>query len=477
MKITFIPQKLNQLEADCEVVLVVNKNLQHKWVEDQADLDSLNFKGGDDEVQFLPHKNRIYVGISSLANDDIRTGVAQAVRVLRKTKNKVIKVGIYGRDVKALAEGFLLGLYDFQKYKSKPEEYALESVFIGMEDYDDQEIDADKIKSAIKEGVIISEAVNKVRDIVNTIPAEVTPLRMSEIAKEMAKDNNLDVKIYGEDYVEQEGMGAFLAVSKASPFPPQLIHLTYKPVNAKQTVCLIGKGLTYDTGGLSLKPSEAMVTMKLDKAGATVIFGILEAASKLKLPVEIHGILGVAENVVGKYAYKPDDVLKAKNGKTIEVKNTDAEGRLVLADCLCYAQDFPADYYIDIATLTGACMVALGQYTIGVMGHSQELKDSLRAAGNQAGELTGDLPFNKYLPKLLKSEVADIANTSSSKFGGAITGALFLSEFVEKKNKDKWAHLDISGPSFNDKAWGANSSGASGSSVRLMVEWLKSLAG
>jgi leucyl aminopeptidase len=238
----------------------------------------------------------------------------------------------------------------------------------------------------------------------------------------------------------------------------------------------VGKGLTYDSGGLSLKPSDYMVTMKSDKSGACAVLGILKAVSELGLPIEVHGIIGATENMIGGNAYKPDDILKAKNGTTIEVRNTDAEGRLVLADCLCYAQEKIApDYLLDYATLTGACVVALGEYTTGVMGHDRALKHSFSKAAANAGELTATLPFNRYLKKLLKSEVADICNISASRYGGAITAALFLDRFIEEPYKERWLHLDIAGPAYVEKAWGYNPAGASGAGVRMSVKWFEQL--
>ena len=290
----------------------------------------------------------------------------------------------------------------------------------------------------------------------------------------MAKEEEIECKILDEKDLEKEKMGAFLAVAKASSNPPKLIHLSYKPKNPKAKIALVGKGLTYDSGGLSLKPSEYMVTMKSDKSGACAVMGIIKAAKKLNLPVEIHSIIGAAENMVGGNAYKPDDVLIAKNGKTIEVKNTDAEGRLVLADCLCYAQEkVKPDYIFDFATLTGACVVALGEYTTGVMGFNDELKEKILAAAKASGELAAILPFNRYLPKLLESKIADICNISSSRYGGAITAALFLSKFIEEENKDKWIHLDIAGPAYVEKEWGYNPYGASGAGVRLAIKWIQ----
>ena len=216
--------------------------------------------------------------------------------------------------------------------------------------------------------------------------------------------------------------------------------------------------------------------MKMDKSGACAVLGIMKAVSELQLEVEVHGILGAVENMIGGDAYKPDDVLRAKNGKTIEVRNTDAEGRLVLADCLCYVQEhIKSDYIFDYATLTGACVVALGQHTTGLMGHSTKLKHSLSRSASNTGELVGTLPFNRYLKKQLKSDIADISNVSNKPYGGAITAAQFLDFFIEDDNKDKWMHFDIAGPAYNESPWGYNPYGGTGAGVRMSVDWLASL--
>lgn len=267
-----------------------------------------------------------------------------------------------------------------------------------------------------------------------------------------------------------------LAVGRASCHGTKLLHLAYKPKNPKKIISLVGKGLTYDSGGLSLKPATSMVTMKMDKAGACAVLGIIKAVSELKLDIEVHAFVGAVENMIGGNAYKPDDVLKSRKGDTIEVRNTDAEGRLVLADVLDYAQEkVEADYLFDFATLTGACMVALGQYTTGVMGHSNRLRHDISKVSSRAGELTASLPFNKYLKKQLKSEIADICNISNKPYGGAITAGLFLDNFIKEENKDKWLHFDIAGSAYTESPWDVNVYGGTGAGVRFMSEFLKSI--
>jgi len=480
MKIKLADKKLKDIKADCEIIFVVNKNLEHRFVCDKKILNEMNFKGKTDEVLLLPEKKRMYIGIDDLEVESLRFATALAIRSIVKSKIASLKIALYfindaDKAIKILSEGFLLGVYSYQKYKSKQAKNNIKQIIISSENYYDKKIKIKNLTKKIKEAEIISKSVNFVRDIVNEPPSDLTPLKFSEIAKTEAKENNLTIKILAKKELEKLGMGAFLAVNQASAYPPQLIHLKYKPKNAKKKIALVGKGLTYDTGGLSLKLGDGMLTMKMDMGGAGAILGVIMAISRLKLPVEIQAIIGATENAIGKDAYKPDDVLKAMNGKTIEVKNTDAEGRLVLADCLCYAQKENFDYIIDIATLTGASMVALGEYTSAVMGFNNDLNHEILKSAKNAGELVGILPFNKYLPKLLKSEIADISNISASRYGGAITAGLFLGEFIEKKNKEKWAHIDIAGPAFKDKPWGVNPIGASGAGVRLLVEWVKSV--
>jgi leucyl aminopeptidase len=471
-------KNINQIKADAEIIFIVNKNFNHKWVKDKKELEIVGFKGEDSECVLFAEKKRIYVALKSLEHDEIRKAIALAIKKITKTKIRNVKIGLYIENcpvanIKALVEGALLGAYSFEKYKSKKNENQIEKIIIAAEEYSDKKFSIQKAKESIAQAEIVAKAVNFTRDLINTPPNEITPKKLAKISKEIAEEKKLECIIMDEKDLKKEGMNAFLSVAKASDNPPRLIHLIYKPKKGTGKVAIVGKGLTYDSGGLSLKPSDYMRTMKADKSGACAVLGILIAASELNLPVEIHGILGAAENMIGGNAYKPDDVLIAKNKKSIEVKNTDAEGRLVLADSLCYIQEKGEfDYIIDIATLTGACVVALGEYTIGVMGFNKKLKEKFLKASKYSGELSSVLPFNDYLAKLLKSEIADISNISSSRYGGAITAALFLSEFIEERNKEKWIHLDIAGPAFIEKEWGYNPSGASGAGVRMVVKWL-----
>lgn len=470
---------IDAIQADCEIVIAVDKNLDHKWIKDKADLVQLSFEGKAEEVAFLPHQHRVYVGADSLDRDEIRLAVSTAINAIKKCTYNSVKIGAYTENcpvtnTKAIVEGLILGSYVFDKYKSEKAPKHAREIILSLEDYSDKTLNLDPALNAVKEAEIIAIATNAAKEVVNSVPDDMTPAAMAEYAEAMVKDlENVSCFIGDENFLKEQSMGAFLAVSRASAHKPRLIHLTYKPENPTQKFVFVGKGLTYDSGGLSLKPSDYMVSMKADKSGASAALHILKGAAELKLPFEVHAIIGACENMIGGNAYKPDDVLVAKNGKTIEVRNTDAEGRLVLADCLCYAQEQNPDYLVDLATLTGACVVAVGEYTTGVMGHNSGLKHQLMSAASKSGELTGGLPFNRYLKKLLKSSVADISNISASRYGGAITAALFLDNFIEEENKDKWLHLDIAGPAYVDKAWGYNQAGASGAGVRMCLYWMK----
>ena len=477
MNILIENKKLTEIEADIKIVFVVNKDLDHKSVEDKETLAFLGFKGESEESCFLAEKKTVYVGVDSLDAEEIRLATSKAINIIKSTNAKSIKIGTYSDDcpgvnIKAMSEAFILGSYSFEEYKSKKNPLKIETITICLDDYSRPNLSQETAKKAVRVGTIIAESTNYAKDLVNTIPHDMTSVKLGEVAQELNELENVTCNVYDETFLEKHGMGAFLAVNRASHIPPRLIHIVYKPANAKKKFVYVGKGLTYDSGGLSLKPGSSMVSMKSDMSGGAAVLGILKGAAEIGLPYEVHAIVGATENSIGPEAYKPDDVLVAKNGKTIEIGNTDAEGRLVLADCLCYAAEQKPDYLIDMATLTGACVVALGEYTTAVMGHSTELKDSLMKSAIGSGELTGTLPFNRYLKKQLKSPIADLSNIASSRYGGAITAGMFLDNFVEDELKDKWMHLDIAGPAFVDKNWGYNQCGASGAGVRMNLYWM-----
>jgi len=435
-------------------------------------LQKAGFKAEQDTTCFLYEKGLLFCGVESKKSDDLRSACACAMKTLKTSNFSSAKLEVISKStIGALVEGIVLGGYEFNEYKSEPKSSEFKEVLLTSND-----IDFGNLESTFNEALIVAHATNFTRDIVNRAPQEINPQTLSHVAQKLANENSLECKILQEDDLAKENMGAMLAVGRASVHGSTLIHLSYKPANPKKVITLVGKGLTYDSGGLSLKAATSMVTMKMDKAGACAVLGIIKAVSELKLDVEVHAFIGAVENMVGGNAYKPDDILVSRSKTTIEVRNTDAEGRLVLADVLDYAQEkVKADYIFDFATLTGACMIALGQYTTGLMGHSHKLKHDISKAGSDAGEMISSLPFNRHLKKLLKSEIADISNTASKPYGGAITAGLFLDKFIKEENKNKWMHFDIAGTAYTETPWDCNVYGATGAGVRLMCEFLKDI--
>jgi leucyl aminopeptidase len=474
---------INEVEADIELIIVVDKNLKHRFVQDKKLLKKAGYSAAQDEAYLLIEKNRLYVGIDAISSLNVRTAVAIAIKSLSSTKYKTLKIASYMNHpkctavIRAMVEGFELGAYSFDQYKTEKAKQPIENIIISLEDYNEFELNIEKCVIALDNGEITAEATNFTRDIVNTTPDDCYPAVMANIAEELAKNNGLKCKILKPKELKEEKMETLLAVARASRHKPRVIHLTHKPKNAKAVVTLVGKGLTYDSGGLSLKPGDYMVTMKSDKSGGAAVLGIMKAVAEMNLPVEVHGFVGAVENMIGGDAYKPDDVLVAKNGKTIEIRNTDAEGRLVLADVLCYAQqEVQSDYLFDFATLTGASVVGVGHYTSSVLGNNNRPKDAYISAARISGEFATKLDFNRYLKKSLKSEIADICNISNTRYGGAITAGQFLDAFIDDEHKEKWAHIDIAGPAFVEHAWGENPHGASGAGVRTMLRLLEKLA-
>ena len=469
MKINLIDKNTEKNDAEIEIIFVKDiENLEYKEL-----LETLEFKAKDESCILLAESKKIYVGYEEENYDSIAIASATAIKKLQTTKfaNARIELNeVLENNFKALIEGAILGEYKFVNYKSEKDKKKIELQILVPNNNE-------KFEKILNESIIISKAVNKTRNMVNTPPADFYPEVMAKTAKKLARSADIEVKIEGEKFLKENGMNAMLSVGRASIHESQLIHLTYKPKNAQAKIVLVGKGLTYDSGGLSLKPADFMVTMKSDKSGGCAVMSTLWAIAKLELPFEVHAIVGAVENMIGGNAYKPDDVLKAKNGKTIEIRNTDAEGRLVLADCLCYAQDEikDIDYIFDYATLTGACVVGVGEYTTGIMGNNEILKRNAVLSALKSGEYATTLDFNRFLKKSIKSEIADICNIANTRYGGAITAGMFLDNFISDENKEKWIHFDIAGPAFVEKPWGYNPHGASGTGVRMTIKFLQDL--
>jgi leucyl aminopeptidase len=323
--------------------------------------------------------------------------------------------------------------------------------------------------TAIANGRILGDAMNLTRRLVNEPADAIYPETFAARAAEVAAHNGIEAEIWDADRLAAENCGALLAVAKGSSRPARMVILRYLgAVAGAAALAIVGKGVTFDSGGLSLKTPEGMLTMKCDKAGASTMVGAMQAIAQLKLPLNVIGIAGLVENMTGPAAMKLGDVLRARNGRTIEVHNTDAEGRLVLADALAVAVDLGAAKIVDLATLTGACVVALGTEVAGAMTNNQAWCDQVLAAAHRAGEPLWQLPmYPEVYDELIKSEVADIKNVGDGRWGGAITAAKFLEQFV---GSTPWTHLDIAGPAFRDKAKPWCDAGASGQFVRTLVE-------
>src|SRR5665648_1025431 len=322
---------------------------------------------------------------------------------------------------------------------------------------------------AVERAVVLAHAVNGVRDLVNTAPVDLYPEAFAEIARTAARGTKVKVTVLDEKALAAGGYGGLVAVGQGSVRPPRLVRLSWAPARAKRSVAIVGKGITFDSGGLSIKPAKGMVTMKLDMAGAAAVLHTVLAAATLELPVKVTGWLCVAENMPSGSAQRPSDVITQRGGKTVEVLNTDAEGRLVLADGLAAAVEEKPDAVVDIATLTGAQMVALGSRVSAVMG-TDTLREQVVAAATAAGEQFWPMPLPAELRSSLKSAVADLANIGDRN-GGMLVAGLFLQEFV---GDTPWAHLDIAGPAFNEgQGWGYTPTGGTGVGVRTLLTLLE----
>lgn len=366
-----------------------------------------------------------------------------------------------------VAEGALIAEYSFDKYKSKKEEDNDKIEEFILVEKDSQKFT--KLKTGVEKGEKIATTMTFARNLANEPSQYVTPAKLADIAK---KIEGVKTKIYEKDDIERMEMEAFIAVSKGSDEFPKFIHMKYTPHNPKKKIAIIGKGITFDSGGLDIKPASSMLTMKDDMSGAACTLAVMDALKLFNPQVEVHGIIAACENMPGGSAYKPGDILTAKNKKTIEVDNTDAEGRLTLADALCYASELGVDEIIDIATLTGACLVALGTQAAGIMGNNQDLIDKLIKIGDENGERLWQLPMYEEYKEGLKSDVADMKNTGS-RYGGASAAGVFLQEFV--KEGINWAHLDIAGVAFLEKPQKEFAKGATGAGVRTLINYILSI--
>lgn len=460
--------KVSQNVKDTPVeVLVINKFEGEKTSEELANtyaVDKDHFEGKFGQTYLLhslgkiPADKILIIGFGKKEEFDhnkMREAVAKSIKKLQQIKAKKAAFDFdvnvdYG---KSAAIGAIIADYAYDKYKSEKAHHLDEITFARFSEND------------LNEGIIFGEAMKFTRDLANT-PAQIaTPTKLSEIAKEL---EGIETKVFDKEEIARMGMGAYLAVGQGSVQPPKFIHMKYTGKNVKKKIALIGKGICFDSGGLDIKPASSMLTMKDDMSGAACILGVMRALAKLKPDMEVHGIIAACENMPSGSSYKPGDILTAKNGKTIEIDNTDAEGRLTLADALCYACELGVDEVIDIATLTGACMVALGTVASGIMGNDEEMINRVIETAKESGETFWQLPMFKEYFDSLRSDIADMKNTGSRN-GGASAAGLFLQQFVKDT---KWCHIDIAGTAYIEKPQKEFIAGATGAGVRTLLNYV-----
>ncbi len=430
----------------------------------------------------LPPARVVVAGLGKqheLSQDRVRGVVAETCRFLRQKGVASIATVAQGAGVagitpelaaQAVTEGALLGIYSFRRHITKEAEYGeINQLAIVIAD----EANLSSLVAGYRKGRILAEAANLARDMANEPANCMTPTHMAEMAAKLAETCGLELNVLEPEQMREQGMGALLGVAQGSRQPPKFITLRYKGTDSTGIdVALVGKGVTFDSGGISIKPSEGMGEMKGDMAGGAAVMAAISAIAQLKPRLNVMAIIPATENLLGENALKPGDILTALDGKTIEIISTDAEGRLILADALAYAKKLGARFMIDVATLTGACRVALGDICSGAFSNNQELVDKVIAAGAEAGELIWQMPMYDRYKEQNKSEVADIKNTGG-KYGGAITAAQFLAEFV---GDTPWVHLDIAGTSLSEKEQNYLVKGATGVPVRTLINLVLSFA-
>jgi leucyl aminopeptidase len=490
LEIKIIVGDIAQIEADAIVVNIFEGMEQPGGATAAVDevLDGVisslisrgEIKGKFGEVSIVHTFGKLPAGIVAIAGlgkrqdfnvDRIRGITGDFCRALRKLNCHKIATILHGSGIggielevsaEAIADGALLGLYGFTKYK-KPEYEDIEEILLAVREKGKVPI----LETAIAKGKLVAEATNLARDMVNEPANYMTPSQMAEAAKEIASKYNLEFKVFDQEDMETMGMGALLGVSKGSNQPPKLITLSYKgDERSEKAVGFLGKGITFDSGGISIKPSEGMNEMKDDMAGAATVMTAVVAITQLKPKINVTAVIPATENLPSGTAFKPGDILKAMNSKTIEVVNTDAEGRLILADALSYAQKLGLSPLIDLATLTGACRIALGTLYSGVFSNDQDLADKVLKAAKRTGEKMWQMPMPEEYKEQIKSEIADVKNIGN-RYGGAITAALFLAEFAANT---PWVHIDIAGTASSSKESGYIVKGATGVGVRTLVE-------
>jgi len=425
----------------------------------------------------LPAKRVLLTGLGKRGEFDLEKWRGAASKAGQFIRNSGIKQFAFpikkfnGYSDVELAESFvtglLLGVYQFNEFKTLERDKIKEIEEVVLLGEKDEEIKW--IGEGLRTGQIISEAVTMARDLVNGPSNQVTPTVIAGKAQQIAKNHGMEIQVLEVSQAEAMGMGAFVAVAKGSQEPGKFIVLEYNKGKGLDTIALVGKGITFDSGGISIKPSENMERMKDDMSGAAAVLAAMQAASKLQLPFHLVGLMPATENLPSGKAYKPGDILKTLSGQTVEVISTDAEGRLILSDALTYSLRYKPKAIIDLATLTGACVIALGDFVIGLFGNDESLLKRIEEASVKTGEKAWRLPLWDEYFEYLKSDAADFRNVGT-RAAGAIIGAIFLSKFVEKV---PWVHLDIAGPASIEKERPYIPKGGTGAGVRLLIQLLR----
>jgi leucyl aminopeptidase len=414
---------------------------------------------------------------SEFTLNKLRQALGKAAPVLRSAgaKDIIIYADGIGSDAEevaqALTEGSILGLYRFLRYKTNEEtdrNKDIRTITILTEDA----ASVNALKKGVSIGEIIAGSTVMARDMVNSPSADMTPSVVAAKAKEIAKEFGLKLQVFERKQMEKLGMGGLLGVASGTVQPPKFIILEYRHGGKSPFVALVGKTITFDSGGISIKPAENMDKMKDDMSGGAAVLGAMRAAASLKLPLNIVGLLPATENMPSGSAYKPGDVLRTLSGQTIEIMNTDAEGRLVLSDALAYACRYKPAVIVDLATLTGACTIALGHEAMAMLGTDEALKQQIRRAGEKTGERVWELPLWEEYYEQIKSDIADMKNTGG-RAAGVITAAALLSKFVQKY---PWVHLDIASTAWTEKDRPYTPKGGAGIGVRLMTQFLRDYA-
>ena len=442
-------------------------------------LAALGFDGALGSVTTLATSGDVAAGaiaIAGLGSEDELTSdvVRRAGGELARALSRVPRLSVVVPDgldaaaaAQALVEGIELGAYRYDEFRADDDAPRIESVSV----HPAEGMDRREVKRGIADGEVYAAAAVLTRDLVNLPPGHKRPTMLSARVKQELKGTDVKVKVLGEPELTRGGYGGLLGVCRGSEEPPQLVQLTYAPAGATRHVVLVGKGITFDSGGLSLKPPASMMTMKMDMGGAACVLATVKAAAEIGLKLKVTGLMALAENMPSGTAIRPSDVLTMHGGKTVEVLNTDAEGRLVLADALVHGSALKPDAMVDLATLTGAVLVALGDKIGGLMANDDGIADALLAASEATGERLWRLPLPSDLyADHIKSDVADIKNIGKTGQAGTISAGLFLQHFVGEGIP--WAHVDIAGLAWADASSGHETKGATGAPVRMLLRWL-----